>query len=84
MVAQTNEGAFFNRGAGLEEGSRDGFLAAMLSCLASPGRGGGVVSKATSACTVERSGRKRHWVMSYGEQRDDWSGEGPIRGGGRG
>ncbi|KAG7255483.1 hypothetical protein CRUP_038433, partial [Coryphaenoides rupestris] len=66
VVAQTNEGPFFDRGAGLEEGSRGGFRAAMLSCLASPGRGGGVVSKATSACTVERSGRKRHWVMSYG------------------
>ena len=78
-MAQTNEGAFFDRGAGLEEGSRDAFLAAMLSCLGSPGRGGGVVSKATRACTVERSGRKRHWRMSYGEQRDDWSGGGPIR-----
>ena len=71
MVAQTNEGVFFDRGAELEEGSCDGFLAAMLFCLVSPGREGGVVSKATSACTVERSGRKRHWMMSYGEQRDD-------------
>lgn len=42
----------------------DTFKASFLS--------GEVVSKEMRTCTVVQTGRRRHWMMSYGEHREDW------------